>query len=63
MFRGLRLLECNYSESVVQAAKRIIPSCRVGGNVNSKPRDNEELVAWVKAGKHSIPLPIFVQRS
>ncbi len=64
MFKGMLLVECRHSESVWQAARRAgytSPTHRVGAMAYSKPRAGEELIARVRAGKRSAPLPIFAK--
>ncbi len=66
MFRGLPLVECEHSESISQAAERVgytPPTHRIPPVAFAQPRGGEELVAWVKAGKRSVPLPIFAKES
>ena len=62
MSRELLLIECKHGESVAQAAERAgyePPLFRVGVVVDAKPRAGEEIVAWVSASRHSVPLPVF----
>ena len=53
---------CTHDQSVLQAAIEhgyAPPLHRVGVVPYALPRDGELLVARVKAGHHSLPLPIF----
>lgn len=62
MFRNSPLVECKCDETVWQAAIREgYATHRTGHTQYSKPRDGEELVAWVRASKQSAPLPIFAK--
>lgn len=61
MFRGLPLVECRSGETVWQAASRAgyVAPQRVGLVAHAHPRDGERMAAWVRAGRHSVPIPIF----
>ena len=62
MSKELLLIECKHGECVWEAAERAgyaPPLFRVGVVVDAKPGDGEEIVAWVSAGRHSVPLPVF----
>ena len=62
MFRGLPLVECARSEPICQAATRAgyaVPLYRVGITADARPREGEKIVAWIRAGRHSVPIPIF----
>jgi len=64
MFRGLPLVECAHNETIIQAAERAgyaAPLHRVGTQMAARPREGEGFVAWVRVGKHSAPIPIFMK--
>ena len=59
---GILEICCTHSQTVLQAAMEhgyAPPLHRVGVVPHAHPRDGELLVARVKAGRHSLPLPIF----
>jgi hypothetical protein len=59
---GLPVIECARGESVWQAAERLDyapPLHRVGMTAQARPRDDETLVGFVRAGRHALPIPIF----
>ena len=53
---------CEHSQPVWEAAAaHNYPASlyRVGASRDDKPRDGETIVARVKVGRHSLPIPIF----
>ncbi len=51
--------ECQSIAETAEVYGYTAPPHRVGTGNNSRPRDGETVVAMVKAGRYSLPVPIF----
>jgi len=60
--KNIPVIYCTHNQTVLQAAVEhgyAPPLHRVGVSLDTPPRDGERVVAMVRAGHHSLPLPIF----
>ena len=62
---SLPTIYCKHDQSILQAAIEYgycPPKYRVGVVQDAKPRDGEVMVAYVKAMRYSLPMPIFMRK-
>ena len=57
---NLPMIECKREQTIQEAiAEAGYNSCRIGTVAHALPRADEVLVAMMRAGHYSVPVPIF----